>query len=111
MVEVLLRADVDQDEKDSPQLNGLDAQKASLKANAQKVFQLWKSNQEAETRLQSERAQRLEMQDYLAKDALAEADKLGVLGQLSPKGDNSQNREEYPTIANDQTGLKTNHLL
>lgn len=47
------------------------------------------------------------MQDYLAKDALAEVDKLGIGDQLRPQGHNSQ----YPTIANDQTGLEQGNIV
>ena len=54
-----------------------------------------------------ESARRLEMQDYLAKDALAEADKLGVLPKMSPIGDNTK----YPTIAEDQTGLEKSNVV
>lgn len=49
------------------QLQGLDAQKAATKASAQKAFQLGQANREVQTRLESERAQRLLLQDYLAR--------------------------------------------
>lgn len=54
------------------QLKGLDAKRAAMKANGQRVLQLGQSHRETESRVSAEKARRVEMQEYLNRDAQAQ---------------------------------------